>query len=199
MIAVVVNTKLSWYAARASGLLAWSVVTAGILCGLTVSTRLVRRKGVPAWALDMHKFLGTLSVVFVAVHVAALGADNYVHFGPAELFVPLASRWRPLPTAWGIATMYLLVAIQLTSWTMRRIPRRLWHAVHMTSLPMFALATLHGFTAGADNGNLAVQWVSLTGLLLVVFLLTFRTLAPRRATTGARRAARPRPATFTSS
>jgi hypothetical protein len=68
----------------------------------------------------------------------------------------------------------LLVAVQLTSWTMRWLPRRLWHAVHLTSLPMFVFVTVHGFTAGADNRNLAVQWVALTGAFLVIFLLWFR-------------------------
>jgi hypothetical protein len=168
-----------------------------IVVGLVVATRLVRRKGVPAWLLDLHKFLGTLSVVFVGVHVLALWADNYVYFGPAALFVPLASHWRPFPVAWGIAATYLLVAIQLTSWTMRHLPRRVWHAVHMSSLPMFVLATVHGFTAGADYRNVAVQWGAMTGGLLVIFLLTFRTLAPRRArSTGSRR---PRPASLTAS
>jgi predicted ferric reductase len=176
----VVNAKLSWYVARSSGLIAWAVVTASILWGLALSTRLIRRKGIPAWVLDMHKFLGTLSLVFVAVHLVALWADNFVYFGPAELFVPMASTWRPGPVAWGIAATYLLVAIQLTSWTMRRLPRKLWHAVHMMSLPMFVLVTVHGFTTGADNRNLAVQWVALTGSLFVIFLLTFRFLVPRR-------------------
>ena len=181
-----VSPKLSWYVARASGLIAWSVVTASILWGLALSTRLIRRKGVPAWVLDMHKFLGTLSLVFVAVHLAALVADNFVYFGAAELFVPMASPWRPGPIAWGIAATYLLVAIQLTSWMMRRLPRKVWHAVHMTSFPMFALVTVHGFTAGADNRNLAVQWLALTGTLLVFFLITFRLLAPRRGSRSAR-------------
>jgi predicted ferric reductase len=196
MIVAAVNAKLSWYAARASGLIAWSIMTASIVMGLVVATRLVRRRRVPAWLLDLHKFLGTLSMLFVAVHVFALWTDNYVYFGPGALLVPLASDWRPFSVAWGIAAAYLLVAIQLTSWTMRRIPRRLWHAVHMTSLPMFVLATVHGFTAGADYGSLAVQWGALTGGLLVIFLLTFRTLAPRRV----RRAGRePRPVSLTAS
>ncbi len=196
MIVAAVNTKLSWYAARASGLIAWSIVTASIVMGLAVATRLVRRRGVPAWLLDLHKFLGTLSLLFVAVHVFAVWTDNYVYFGPRALFVPLASDWRPFPVAWGIAATYLLVAIQLTSWTMRRIPRRVWHTVHMTSLPMFVLATVHGFTAGADYGNIAVQWGALTGGLLVIFLLTFRTLAPRRVRAAQRG---PRPASLTAS
>ena len=175
------NTQLSWYATRASGLIAWSVVTLSILWGLALSTRLIRRKGVPAWLLDLHKFLGTLSVVFVAVHLLALWADTYVYFGPRELFVPFTSGWRPGAVAWGIAATYLLVAIQLTSWMMKRLPRRVWHSVHLLSIPMFVFATVHGFTSGADNRNLAVQWVALTGGLLVFFLVTFRVLAPRRA------------------
>ena len=181
-----VNPKLSWYAARASGLVAWAIVTASILWGLALSTRLIRRKGVPAWLLDLHKFLGTLSLVFVGLHLFALLSDNFVAFGPRELFVPMASAWRPGPVAWGIAATYLLVAIQVTSWTMRRLPRRLWHTVHLASFPMFLLATVHGFTAGADNANLLVQWFALTGGLLVVFLVTFRLLAPRRAASATR-------------
>ncbi|MDQ1383370.1 MAG: hypothetical protein QOG65_749 [Actinomycetota bacterium] len=175
------NEKLSWYAARASGLIAWAVVTLSILWGLALSTRLIRRRGVPAWLLDLHKFLATLSVVFVAVHIAALWVDNFVYFGPRELFVPFASSWRTGAVAWGIAATYLLVAIQVTSWVTKRLSRRLWHAVHLTSIPMFGLATLHGFTAGADNRNLAVQWIALTGGLFVFILAAFRILAPRRS------------------
>ena len=111
----------------------------------------------------------------------------------------MASPWRPGPVAWGIAAAYLLVAIQLTSWTMRRLPRRLWHAVHLTSFPMFALVTVHGFTAGADNMNLAVQWVALTCSLLVIFLLTFRFLVPRRVRSSTAARSEPRAASLTPS
>jgi predicted ferric reductase len=186
MTAVLVDGKLAWYAARASGLVAWALVTASVLWGLALSTRLIRRKGVPAWLLDLHKFLGTLTIVFVAVHVFALWADSYVYFGPRELFVPFASQWRPGAVAWGVVGLYMLVAIQLTSWFMRRLPRRLWHAVHMLSFPLFITATIHGFTAGADEGNLIVQWLALTGTLLVIFLVIFRLLAPRRGITKAK-------------
>jgi DMSO/TMAO reductase YedYZ heme-binding membrane subunit len=186
VIGALFDGNVTWYAARASGLVAWALVTASILWGLALSTRLVRRRGVPAWLLDLHKFLGTLTIVFVAVHVFALWADNYVYFGPRELFVPLASAWRPGAVAWGVVAMYMLVAIQLTSWIMSRLPRRLWHTVHLLSFPLFITATIHGFTAGADEGNLVVQWVALTAALLVVFLVMFRLLAPRRRVTKAK-------------
>lgn len=183
------NPQVAWYASRSSGLVAWALVTAGILWGLALSTRLIRKRGVPAWLLDLHKFLGTLSLVFVGVHVVALWADSYVAFGWSELLVPMASTYRPGAVAWGVVATYLLVAIQVTSWMMRRLPRRLWHRIHLTSFPLFGMASVHGFQAGADRGVVLVQWLALTGGTLVVFLVLFRLLAPRRASASARAAA----------
>lgn len=173
-ILALLDDKLSWYAARSSGIVAWALVTASILWGLALSTRIVRRRGAPAWLLDLHKFLATLSIVFVAVHVLALWTDNWVYFGPRELAVPMASEWRPGAVAWGIVATYLLVAIQVTSWLMHRLPRRVWHTVHATSILLFVFATLHGFMAGADRTNMLVQWAACTGALMVVFLLGIR-------------------------
>ncbi len=170
------NTKqLAWYIARSSGITTWVLATASIVFGLALSTRLVRKKGVPAWLNTLHRYLGTLMLVFTAVHLAALVADNWVHFGLADLLVPMASSWRPGAVAWGVVALYLLVAIQVTSWCKRWLPRRLWHSVHLTSIPMFVFGTLHGFQSGADRNNVVVQWGALTGAAVVLFLILFRT------------------------
>lgn len=176
MIAIVlaVAQKLSWYIARSSGMIAWAMVTASILWGVALSSRLVRRRGIPAWLLDLHRYLGTLSIVFTIVHLLGLAGDNYVHFGWSELFVPMSSSWQPGNVAWGIAAFYVLVAVQLTSWTMRRMPRRVWHTIHLTSILMFVVATVHGLRSGTDRGNRLLQWMALTGCTLVVMLLLFR-------------------------
>lgn len=173
---IALTEKLSWYIARSSGLVAWALVTASILWGLALSGRLVRRRGVPAWLLALHRYLGTLSIVFVVVHILALVADNYVYYGWKELFVPMATKWRPGPTAWGIAAFYLLVAIQLTSWLMRRLPRKVWHTIHLSSFVVFAAGTVHGFQSGADRSNRLIQWSALVGIVLAVSLLVFRLL-----------------------
>jgi hypothetical protein len=183
MLVASLDTKLSWYAARAGGLVAWVLITTTIVWGLALSTRVIRRKGIPAWLLDLHRYLGTLSLVFVGVHLLAIWADNYVYFGPREMLVPMASDWRPGAVAWGVVATYLLVAIQVTSWAMRRMPRRLWHAVHMSSFPLFVMATVHGFMAGADSHNHAVQWAALFGCMLVAFLVLYQLLAPRKRST----------------
>jgi hypothetical protein len=39
---------------------------------------------------------------------------------------------------------------------------------------------VHGFTSGADRGNLAVEWVACTGGVFVFLLVALRLLAPRR-------------------
>jgi hypothetical protein len=62
---------------------------------------------------------------------------------------------------------------------MRRLPRKLWHRVHLTSFPLFVAATVHGFTAGADSHNILVQWAVLTAGMIVFFLTMFRVFASR--------------------
>lgn len=168
------DTKLTWYIARASGLTTWLLCAAAIVWGLVLSTKLIRRRGLPAWLLDLHTFLGTLSVVFCAIHLGALALDGYTHWGWAELFVPMASAWKPGPTAWGIAAFYLLMAVQVTSWFRRRLPKRIWHTIHLGSFALFAAGTAHGVTAGTDWTNRAVQWGSVGVGLFVVALMTPR-------------------------
>jgi hypothetical protein len=176
-----VDTRFWWWLSRSSGIVAWVVVAAAVVWGLLASTKMIRKRGMPAWILDLHRYLGTLTIVFVAIHIVAIWADSYVDFGPRQLFVPFISTWRPHAVAWGIASTYLLVAIQTTSWAMRRLPRRLWHRIHLLSLPMIAMATVHGFLAGTDRGNRAVQWSAFVVLLGVVFLLAVRVMSPSRS------------------
>lgn len=168
------SEKLMWYVSRSSGMIAWAMVTASILWGLALSSRLVRKRGIPAWLLDLHRYLGTLSLVFTVVHVLGLVGDNYTYFGWSEVFVPMASAWQPGNVAWGVAAVYVLVAIQLTSWMMRRMPRAVWHAIHLSSIVLFVTATVHGWRAGTDHRNRLVQWFALTGLVLVVALIAYR-------------------------
>src|SRR5690349_22859403 len=97
-----------------------------------------RRRPHPAWMLNMHKFLGVLTLVFVGIHVAAIMLDDFVHFGITDVLVPLASSWHPVAVACGIVGMYLLVAIQTTSWLRRRLSPRVWHTIHLTSYGVLA-------------------------------------------------------------
>lgn len=178
---IAVTAKLSWYVARSSGIVAWATVTASILWGLALSSRLVRKRGVPAWLLDLHRYLGTLSLVFVLIHLGGLWADNFVYFGPPELFVPMKSPWKTGAVAWGIVAFYFLAAIQISSWLMRYMKRRIWHAIHLSSIGLWITATVHTFLAGQDRHNTLLQWFVVASTILVVQLTVFRLITLRSA------------------
>lgn len=188
------NSHLAWWITRSTAIVAWALVTASIIWGLTLSSRLVRGRGTGPWLLDLHRWLGALSLVFTAAHVGTLLIDSYVGFGVADLLIPFRSPWRPHALAWGIVGFYLLVLIQVTSWTKRRIPKRLWHAVHLTSIPLFVTSCVHAALAGADRTNRLLQWLMLTAIILVVFTLVYRVASSGTPPTPRRRpvpAARP--------
>src|SRR6516165_174737 len=142
---------LPWYAARASGLVGWGLLTAATLWGLALSTKVFGKRPRPNWLLDLHRMLGALALVFTGVHVGAIMLDQYVHFGLSDELVPFASKWHPIAVAWGIVGFYMLAAVEITSLLRSRIPKKFWRRVHYLSFPLFIFATVHGLAAGTDT------------------------------------------------
>lgn len=173
------NEQIWWYVARATGYVAWALVATSVISGLLLSTRLTNGRPTPAWILDLHRFLAGASVAFTGLHVGGLVADNYVHFGLADILVPFASEWKTAPVALGVIALYLLAAIEISSLYMRRLPRRLWRIVHLSSYVLFWFATFHLITAGSDAGNPASRVAVALTMALVVFLTLVRALSRR--------------------
>lgn len=175
------NPQFWWFVARASGIVASLLVATAVVWGLLLSTRVLQGRPRPAWLLDLHRMLGGLSLAFVAVHLVALVADSYEHFGAADLLVPFASAWKPAAVALGVLGMYLLLMVELTSLAMRRMPRRWWHGIHLSSYLCFWLVALHGALAGTDAANPLFRFGSLAAIALVVALTLYRVVVGRRA------------------
>ena len=174
------SPHLAWYVARASGILAWLLLSASVIWGLLLSTRLLQRRPSPRWLLDLHRFLGGLAVTFVGVHILGLVADNYLHFGVADVLVPFASQWRTSAVALGVVSIWLLVAVEITSLLMRRLPRRLWHRVHLASYGTFWFVTLHAVLAGSDSHNALFRLTMYGVIVVVVFLTVIRVMQPHQ-------------------
>ena len=172
-------TAIWWHLARATGLVAWWLSSLSVFWGLALSGRVVRKRGAPAWILDIHRFLGAITVAFTVVHVGAVLADDYVEFRVIDALLPFAASWRPGAVAWGVVAFHLLVVVEVTSLLKRRIRPRMWRALHATSFVTFILTTAHAFTAGHDAPNRLVQWSALTLASAFVFLLTYRSIGPR--------------------
>jgi DMSO/TMAO reductase YedYZ heme-binding membrane subunit len=180
------SEQIWWYTARAGGIVAWALLAASVLWGLAISTKATKGRVRPNWMLDMHRYLGGLSVVFVAVHVLGLVADSYVHFGPSEILVPLTSSYRPGAVAWGVVAMYFLLAVELTSLARKRLPKRVWRITHTLAFPVFAFSTAHGLLAGTDSGDSWLQVAMILTSIVVVLLTVQRIVALSRSSTGSR-------------
>lgn len=173
------NEKFWWYLSRSSGLVAWLILAAAVIWGLLLSTKILQTKRKPAWLLDLHRWLGGLSVVFTALHLIGLVLDSYVDFGWRELFIPFASEWQPGAVAWGVVAFYVLVAVQVTSWAMKRLPRKLWKAVHLTSFVLFFTAAIHGAQAGTDATTGWYRGGSVVIVLAVMVTSLYRVMTRR--------------------
>lgn len=172
------NEQVWWYVARASGLVAWLLLTGATLWGVVLSTRLLGKRVTPAWLLDLHRHLGALATIFTALHLAGLVADSWIEIGAVELLVPFTGEYRPVAVAWGVLALYVLVAVEVSSLLKRRLPVRLWRRIHQTSALLWVLATAHTLAAGTDAGNPLLQWVALLSVLAVVFAAVVRVLSP---------------------
>jgi len=172
------SQELWWYTVRATGLVAWVLVTAAVVWGLLLSMRRLARPR-PAWMLDLHRFLGGMTLVFVALHIVSLAFDSFVGFDWDDLLVPYASAWRPGAVAWGILAAYLLVAVEVTSLLMRHLGRGLWHAIHLFSLVVFVAITVHALLAGADAEEPAFRAFAIGSSALVTLLCAGRVLVRR--------------------
>jgi DMSO/TMAO reductase YedYZ heme-binding membrane subunit len=125
--------------------------------------------------------LSALTLTAIAVHLGALVADNYVHFGAKELLIPYASTWKPGAVALGIVATYLLVLIEVTSLLMKHLPKKLWRAVHTSSYAVAWLSVVHGALAGTDATTRVYQVGALILIIIAVTATSIRITVGRHA------------------
>ena len=165
-----------WFVNRSAGLVAWALLSTSVMFGLLLSSRLLGKKVKPNWLQDLHRGLSGLAVVFVAIHVAGAIGDNFIHFGAADVLVPFASSWKPTAVAWGVVTLYLIVAVEVTSLLRKHIPKATWRKVHYLSFPLFVTATAHGITAGTDMAKTTGVLIAAAVTALIAGLTALRVI-----------------------
>ena len=150
---------VEWYVARASGIVAFGLLTLAVVAGLTLSGR-ARLRYWPRFAVeDVHRFLGLLTGTFVGLHVFTLLIDSYMPFSLTQLLVPGASSYRPLYTAFGVVATELLLALAITNHYRKRLSYGFWRRAHYLNFAVWGLALIHGIAAGTDR---TAAWASLT-------------------------------------
>jgi DMSO/TMAO reductase YedYZ heme-binding membrane subunit len=182
--------QLWWYTARSAGLVSAALLAASVLWGLALSTAPRGSHPRPAWRLDLHRYLGGLAVIFVGVHLLGIVLDSYIHFGLSQVLVPFTSSWNPVAVSFGVVSLYLLLAVELTSLARQRMPRWMWRRVHFLSFPLFVVAEAHLLLAGSDAGSPLVLG-GVVAVDLAVAALTTRRVLQAQAAQAARAEAAP--------
>jgi methionine sulfoxide reductase heme-binding subunit len=147
-----VESTLAWYSARAGGMVAFVLLSAGVVLGLVLSGRAHVRDW-PRFAIeDVHRFVGLLTGTFVAVHLLMLLLQSYVPFSLVDLLIPGTASFDPLPVALGVVAMELLAALAITNHFRRELPYSFWRRAHYANFAVWLLALVHGIATGTDTG-----------------------------------------------
>lgn len=177
-----------WLLARASGLLAYALLTASVLAGLVLTARPFGRAVKPATVAEVHRTLAFLGLGTTALHGLALVLDDAVDIPLAALVVPGLVPYRPVWTALGV-TAGLIATLLAGSWRLRRaIGTTAWRRIHKASYAAFALATLHGLLAGSDSDLPWALGLYLSAVGLVAGATAWRVMVPPPRSRGSSRA-----------
>jgi DMSO/TMAO reductase YedYZ heme-binding membrane subunit len=173
------HTEALWYAERASGIVAYLLLTVLVVLGLTLSSR-ARSRAWPAFAIeDVHRFVGILAGVFIALHVSLMAIDSFLPFSLTQILVPFTATYRPLATGLGTVALELVLAVAISNVLRRRIGRRTWRALHYLGFGVWAAATAHGLLAGTDRHDSWLLAIDVAAVAAVVTGLVYRAAEAR--------------------
>jgi len=175
---------LWWLVSRASGIVALGLVTAAVLLGLTMSTRLLRRPGVGRTLVRLHEHIALVGLAAITVHGLALLGDPWLHPGPGGLTIPFTMAYRPLFTGMGIVAGYLAALLGLSFYARRRIGVKLWRRLHRATLLVWVLGAVHTLGAGSDAATPWLRAFVLLPAIPIVYLTVLRSLQGRTRRTG---------------
>jgi predicted ferric reductase len=178
-----------WYLSRSTGIVAAILAVAALAWGFLFSARETGARYRPAWWLDLHNWLGGITLIFTIAHIVTSYLNGDAGLSLASLFVPGVAASQRLALAWGVVATYLIATTVLTSWPRKLFSRRIWRVVHLGSVIGVALALVHAYQMGTEGSGRPFR----IGMLLLVavgtytlFIRLIGVLALRRSTTRAR-------------
>lgn len=181
--------NITWFVIRGSGIVAFALLSASLLWGLMVSTkvfgRAIKAKGLQ-W---LHESLGLAAVLATMIHIVSLSMDEYIEFGWADILIPGFTDWRPLAAALGGVAFWSLLVVALSFYVKKWIGQNAWRSIHYLSFGTFLAAVLHGVFSGTDTANPWVAGLYVGSTFLVVLLTAIRIVSskePKRRTASTR-------------
>ena len=171
------SSPLDWYAARAGGVVAYVLLSTGVVFGLAMSGKHTLKRW-PRFAIeDVHRFLGITTGTFIVIHIVAVAIDAYLPFSLVSLLVPLLSKYRAVWVALGIVAAELLVALAVANhYRDRGLAYKVWRKTHYVNFVVWTAATLHGLGSGTDRSARWLLAIYAVAIASVVGLTVWRVL-----------------------
>jgi predicted ferric reductase len=174
----------TWLGIRASGITAWGLLTAVVLWGILLRTRLLGRLASPMRLLDLHRWLGATALAFLLVHRILLLVDPAVQFTVAQVLVPGIAPWEPIAAGLGTIAFWLLIPVSFIGRLRPRLGKvgNTWFKrSHLLAYAAWPIATAHYVLAGTDALSEWSLALIIAGSALLVFGLLARGFVPAPA------------------
>ena len=141
-----------WLAARATGIVAFLLLTFQIVLGLVLSHPTNRS----TWNLSKrifpwHDHIWVFVLAFLVAHIVSLVVDPKAGVSVAGAFIPGLSEYRSSPVAIGTLALYAFLFTAITARWTKLLPRGVWLKIHRLALVIWAMAWMHGVLAGTDT------------------------------------------------
>lgn len=128
------------------GLAAVGTATVNMVLGLLIALRYSPIRLWPHRHLNvfrLHNWTAYLVLLLLVLHPAVLLLRGSTHFGLADVLLPIQSPVQPKLNTVGAASLYVLLAVILTSLFRLRMARPLWRKLHYLVFPGFVLMFIH--------------------------------------------------------
>lgn len=172
---------ITWDIARSGGFMSYILLTISVVIGLMLSLKWQTVQWPRMINSAMHNYITLISAIFMVVHVIAVTIDPFTKFGLNEVLIPFISHYRPTWIAYGILSLYLGIAIGISTLLRSRIGYKTWRAIHVSTILIFAMATVHGLGTGSDTQTSWAMAIYGVSTLLVGSLTILRFMRPLNA------------------
>ena len=162
------NTIL-WYTTRGAGAVTLVLLSGVVILGILSSLRVQSVRWPRFLTTGLHRNLGLLTLVFLALHIVTAVIDPFTHLGWLVAIVPFSSYYRTLWLGLGTIAFELLLAVVVTSLLRGFLGHGAWRAVHWLAYASWPIAVGHGLGTGTDVWS---DWfLALTGLCVGAVLI----------------------------
>jgi sulfoxide reductase heme-binding subunit YedZ len=178
-----------WLTSRAAAVVALLAVTASVLVGLLMATKILKRPKLNRTLMSVHEHTALAGLVAIAVHALTLLGDPWLRPSVGGLVVPFTMTYRPLYTGLGVIAGFLAALLGLSFYARKRIGAKLWRRMHHWTIGVYVLGVVHTLGSGTDASTAWMRVLLAVTGAPILFLTLVRLLPGDERPTSSRAAA----------